>query len=79
MAAIWLGIGFWKFKKQSILIQAAAGGVGWAATQIAKSVGNVMIFGTASLSKHDHIKENGVTHAIDYQNCDFGRSFKDFP
>ncbi|GFS71014.1 synaptic vesicle membrane protein VAT-1 homolog [Nephila pilipes] len=56
---------------QSILIQAAAGGVGWAATQIAKNVGNVIIFGTASLSKHDHIKENGVTHAIDYQSCDF--------
>ncbi|GBM52728.1 Synaptic vesicle membrane protein VAT-1 [Araneus ventricosus] len=56
---------------QTVLIQAAAGGVGWAATQIARSVGNVTIFGTASSSKHQLIKENGVTHAIDYQNSDF--------
>ncbi|GIY70364.1 synaptic vesicle membrane protein VAT-1 homolog [Caerostris darwini] len=56
---------------QNVLIQAAAGGVGWAATQIAKSVENVKIFGTASLNKHDIIKENGVTHAIDYNNSDF--------
>ncbi|XP_015931184.1 synaptic vesicle membrane protein VAT-1 homolog isoform X2 [Parasteatoda tepidariorum] len=56
---------------QSILIQAAAGGVGWAATQIAKSIENVQIFGTASSGKHDVIKENGVNHAIDYRTCDF--------
>lgn len=56
---------------QSVLIQAAAGGVGWAATQIARSVENVTIFGTASPAKHDLIKENGVTHAIDYQKDDF--------
>jgi NADPH:quinone reductase-like Zn-dependent oxidoreductase len=56
---------------QSILIQAAAGGVGWAATQIARAVKDVTIFGTASSSKHDLIKENGVTHAIDYRKDDF--------
>lgn len=47
------------------------GGVGWAATQIAKSVEDVGIFGTASSTKHELIKENGVTYTIDYQKEDF--------
>lgn len=47
------------------------GGVGWAATQIANSVEDVGIFGTASSTKHELIKENGVTYPIDYQKEDF--------
>src|SRR4029453_11269966 len=46
------------------------GGVGIAATQIAKLRG-AEIFGTASASKHDAIREQGVDHAIDYRNVDF--------
>ncbi len=53
-----------------LLIQAAAGGVGIAATQIAKARG-AQIFGTASASKHDAIRAQGVEHAIDYRNQDF--------
>lgn len=53
-----------------LLLQAAAGGVGIAATQIAKARGAV-IFGTASASKHAAILAQGVTHAIDYRNQDF--------
>jgi len=53
-----------------LLIHAAAGGVGIAATQIAKNVG-AEIFGTASPSKHDAIRVQGVKHAIDYRNQDF--------
>lgn len=53
-----------------LLIQAAAGGVGIAATQIAKARG-AEIFGTASASKHEAIRAQGVTHAIDYRNQDF--------
>jgi NADPH:quinone reductase-like Zn-dependent oxidoreductase len=53
-----------------LLIHAAAGGVGIAATQIAKNVG-AEIFGTASPSKHDAIRGQGVKHAIDYRNQDF--------
>jgi NADPH:quinone reductase-like Zn-dependent oxidoreductase len=53
-----------------ILIHAAAGGVGIAATQIARNVG-AEIFGTASPAKHDAIRAQGVTHAIDYRNQDF--------
>jgi NADPH:quinone reductase-like Zn-dependent oxidoreductase len=53
-----------------LLIHAAAGGVGIAATQIAANVG-AEIFGTASPSKHDAIRAQGVKHAIDYRNQDF--------
>ena len=53
-----------------VLIHAAAGGVGIAATQIARNVG-AEIFGTSSPSKHDAIRAQGVTHAIDYRSQDF--------
>jgi len=53
-----------------VLIHAAAGGVGIAATQIARNVG-AEIFGTASAAKHDAIKAQGVDHPIDYRNQDF--------
>jgi NADPH:quinone reductase-like Zn-dependent oxidoreductase len=53
-----------------VLIHAAAGGVGIAATQIARNVG-AEIFGTASPAKHDAIRAQGVAHAIDYRSQDF--------
>jgi NADPH:quinone reductase-like Zn-dependent oxidoreductase len=52
------------------LIHAAAGGVGTAAVQIARHHG-AEVFGTASASKHDAIRELGVDHAIDYRTQDF--------
>ena len=55
---------------ERVLIHAAAGGVGISATQIAKRIG-AEIFGTASASKHDAIREQGVEHAIDYRTQDF--------
>jgi NADPH:quinone reductase-like Zn-dependent oxidoreductase len=55
-----------------VLIHAAAGGVGIAATQIARNVGAAKIIGTASPSKHDAIRAQGVTDAVDYRNLDFG-------
>ena len=55
---------------ERVLIHAAAGGVGISATQIARSRG-AEIFGTASASKHDAIREQGVDHAIDYRTQDF--------
>ncbi|KAM4033839.1 synaptic vesicle membrane protein VAT-1 homolog [Anomaloglossus baeobatrachus] len=57
--------------KQSILIHMAAGGVGTAAIQLCKTVKDVTIFGTASASKHEALKENGVTHSIDYRTSDY--------
>jgi NADPH:quinone reductase-like Zn-dependent oxidoreductase len=53
-----------------VLIHAAGGGVGISATQIARNVG-AEIFGTASASKHEAIRAQGVTHAIDYRTQDF--------
>ncbi|KAM3822883.1 synaptic vesicle membrane protein VAT-1 homolog [Vipera latastei] len=56
---------------QSVLVHMAAGGVGTAAVQLCKTVENVTIFGTASSSKHEALKENGVTHPIDYRAADY--------
>jgi NADPH:quinone reductase-like Zn-dependent oxidoreductase len=53
-----------------VLIHAAAGGVGIAATQLARNA-RAEIFGTASPSKHDAIREQGVFHPIDYRSLDF--------
>jgi NADPH:quinone reductase-like Zn-dependent oxidoreductase len=53
-----------------LLIHAAAGGVGIAATQIARNVGAEVI-GTASGAKHDACREQGLDHAIDYRTQDF--------
>jgi NADPH:quinone reductase-like Zn-dependent oxidoreductase len=50
---------------ERVLIQAAAGGVGTAATQIAKRAG-AEIWGTASPGKHEAIRGFGVDHPIDY-------------
>jgi NADPH:quinone reductase-like Zn-dependent oxidoreductase len=55
---------------ERVLIHAAAGGVGISATQVAKRIG-AEIFGTASASKHDAIREQGVDHPIDYRHQDF--------
>ncbi len=55
---------------ERVLIHAAAGGVGIAATQLAKTRG-CEVLGTASASKHDAIREQGVDHPIDYRTQDF--------
>ena len=55
---------------ERVLIHAAAGGVGIAATQIAKLQG-AEVYGTASASKHDAIRGFGVDHPIDYRDKDF--------
>jgi NADPH:quinone reductase-like Zn-dependent oxidoreductase len=55
---------------ERVLIQAAAGGVGTAAVQIAKLRG-AEVFGTASASKHDAVKKLGADHLIDYRTQDF--------
>jgi NADPH:quinone reductase-like Zn-dependent oxidoreductase len=55
-----------------VLIHAAAGGVGIAATQIAKRRG-AELWGTASASKHDAIRGFGIDHPIDYTHSDWDR------
>jgi NADPH:quinone reductase-like Zn-dependent oxidoreductase len=54
---------------ERVLIHAAAGGVGIAATQLGKHLG-AQLFGTASASKHDAIRAQGIEHAIDYHSQD---------
>lgn len=55
---------------ERVLIHAAAGGVGIAATQIARNAG-AEVLGTASAAKHEAIRAQGVRHAIDYRERDF--------
>jgi NADPH:quinone reductase-like Zn-dependent oxidoreductase len=54
---------------ETVLIHGAGGGVGIAATQLARLRGATII-GTASAAKHDAIREQGVRHAIDYRKAD---------
>ncbi|KAL2295223.1 hypothetical protein Nmel_018384 [Mimus melanotis] len=61
---------------QSVLIHMAAGGVGTAAIQLCKTVENVTIFGTASASKHNFLKESGVAHPIDYRTMDYAEEIR---
>jgi NADPH:quinone reductase-like Zn-dependent oxidoreductase len=56
---------------ERVLVHAAAGGVGIAATQIAKLAGAAEVYGTASPSKHEAIRGFGVDHPIDYRDKDF--------
>jgi NADPH:quinone reductase-like Zn-dependent oxidoreductase len=51
---------------ERVLIHAAAGGVGIAATQFAKAAG-AEVHGTASPGKHTKLTELGVDRAIDYR------------
>jgi len=59
-----------------VLIHMAAGGVGTAATQLCRTIPGVVVIGTASVSKHEAIKENGVDHAIDYTSQDYVAEIK---
>ena len=49
-----------------IMICIWTGGVGSAATQLAKTVKNVTVIGVASKEKHDFTKRNGVDYVFDY-------------
>lgn len=55
---------------QSVLIHAAAGGIGHLAVQIAKSIG-AHVIGTASAGKHDFVRGLGADEMIDYKAVDF--------
>lgn len=57
-------------KGETVLVHSAGGGVGIAATQIAKHIGATVI-GTASAGKHAMIRNFGVDHCIDYTREDF--------
>lgn len=60
-----------------VLVHAAAGGVGIAATQIAKRYG-AEVWGTASASKHEAIRAIGVDHPVDYRAAGWERGLPTF-
>lgn len=67
-ATAWAGlIGYGRLQPgENVLIHSAGGGVGIAATQIARRFGAGEIYGTASKAKHERIRELGVDHVLDY-------------
>ena len=67
-ATAWAGLlGYGSLRAgERVLVHAAAGGVGIAATQIAKATG-AEVHGTASPGKHDAIRSFGVDVAHDYR------------
>src|SRR5215212_3578110 len=62
-------------ERDRVLIHAAAGGVGTAATQIARNAG-AEVYGTASAGKHGAIVAQGVQHPIDYRATDFASEIR---
>ena len=70
----WMGlVGFGSLQPgERVLIHAAAGGVGIAATQVAKRYG-AEVYGTASPGKHARISELGVDHPLDYTTAGWER------
>jgi NADPH:quinone reductase-like Zn-dependent oxidoreductase len=66
-ATAWAGlVGYGTLQRgDRVLVHSAGGGVGIAATQIAKRVG-AEVFGTSSPGKHQRILELGVDRALDY-------------
>jgi NADPH:quinone reductase-like Zn-dependent oxidoreductase len=62
---------------ERVLVHSAGGGVGIAATQIAKRVG-AEVYGTASPGKHARCEELGVDHAIDYRQSGWERDLPKF-
>ncbi len=59
----------------TVLVHAAAGGVGQAALQICRWR-KATVIGTASASKHERLRSLGVAHCIDYHNQDFETEVK---
>jgi NADPH:quinone reductase-like Zn-dependent oxidoreductase len=62
---------------ERVLVHSAGGGVGIAATQIAKRAG-AEVYGTASPGKHARCEELGVDHAIDYRQSGWERDLPKF-
>ena len=57
-------------KDEWVLIHNIGGGVGLAAVELSRMIG-ANIIGTASVGKHDRLREKGIHHLIDYNTEDF--------
>ncbi|MFQ5777425.1 MAG: medium chain dehydrogenase/reductase family protein [Terriglobia bacterium] len=60
---------------ERVLVHAAAGGVGLAALQLCRLAG-AEVFGTASASKHDFLRQQGVAQVVDYRTRDFEQEIR---
>jgi NADPH:quinone reductase-like Zn-dependent oxidoreductase len=78
-ATAWAGlIGFGSLQPgERVLVHSAGGGVGIAATQIAKRTG-AEVYGTASPGKHARCEELGVDHMVDYTQNGWERGLPQF-
>jgi NADPH:quinone reductase-like Zn-dependent oxidoreductase len=78
-ATAWAGlIGYGNLQPgERVLIHSAGGGVGIAATQIAKHR-RAEVYGTASPGKHARIAELGVDHPLDYTSAGWERGLPEF-
>ena len=78
-ATAWAGlIGYGSLQPgERVLIHSAGGGVGIAATQIARR-GGAEIYGTASPSKHERCLALGVDHMLDYTRDGWERGLPKF-
>lgn len=61
---------------QTVLVLAAAGGVGHIAVQLAKSAG-ARVIGSASKANHDYLRGLGCDELIDYQTQDVASEVRD--
>ena len=78
-ATAWAGlIGYGNLQPgERVLVHSAGGGVGIAATQIAKRYG-AEVYGTASPSKHERCREIGVDRMLDYTTDGWERGIGSF-
>jgi NADPH:quinone reductase-like Zn-dependent oxidoreductase len=60
---------------ETVLVHNAGGGVGIAATQLAR-LRRATVIGTASAFKHDALRAFGVDHAIDYRHANVAEEVK---
>jgi NADPH:quinone reductase-like Zn-dependent oxidoreductase len=60
---------------ETVLVHNAGGGVGIAATQLAR-LRRATVIGTASAAKHGALREFGVEHAIDYRTANVAEEIK---
>jgi NADPH:quinone reductase-like Zn-dependent oxidoreductase len=61
---------------ERVLVHMAAGGLGTAALQLCRTVGDVETFGTASAAKHAALRAEGCTHPIDYHAVDYAKEVR---
>lgn len=60
---------------ETVLVTAAAGGVGNAAVQIAAALG-ARVFGVASPANHDFVRSLGASEVFDYHDTDWARQVR---